>query len=342
MKKTPLTYYLLKLNSKIKNARIKFIGLWLLHIFNKRYLAVNFDPVNQCNLRCKMCYFTDENYVKKLKGVFPPEDLDLWAERILPQALKLQVGCGTEPTLYKHLDKVFALGKKYKVPHISMTTNANLLKEEKLESWIQNGLQEITVSLHGVKKETYEWLMGRGNYEKFHQSLELITRLKEKYPELVLRINYTFNEDNFKELNHFFDVYGQYAIDIIQLRPISKIGETAYNNFSLEKIIPLYDNFINNFKQKAKEKNISLLAPASKENLIERANEQSLIYNFTYVYISPTVFWKDDFDWKNETFRQYFKRKKMGKQMLQTAFASSKKLKAMRREQNLNYQVDLS
>ncbi len=342
MKKTPLTYYLLKLNSKIKNPRIKFLGLWILHHLGKRYLAVNFDPVNQCNLRCKMCYFTDENYVKKLKGVFSADDLELWGQRILPKALKLQVGCGTEPTLYKHLDKVFQLGKKYQVPHISMTTNANLLQKEKLESWIQNGLQEITVSLHGVKKETYEFLMGRGNYEKFHQSLQLITELKSKYPELVLRINYTFNEDNFNELNSFFEIYGKYAIDIIQLRPISKIGETAYNNFSLEKIIPVYDKFIRNFKQQAQAYKISLLAPASADNLVRRAALQSLIYHFTYIYISPTVFWKEDFDWKNETYNAYFKRKKIGQQMLKMIFASSKQLKKLQREQNLNYQIDLS
>jgi hypothetical protein len=31
-------------------------------------------------------------------------------------------------------------------------------------------------------------------------------------------------------------VYDQYSIDIIQLRPIDKIGETSYNNFSLKAI----------------------------------------------------------------------------------------------------------
>ena len=59
-------YKLLKLNRKIKNYRIKFIAIWLLHVLNKRYLAVNLDPVLACNLRCKMCYFTDKEYVKKL------------------------------------------------------------------------------------------------------------------------------------------------------------------------------------------------------------------------------------------------------------------------------------
>ena len=152
-------YQLLRLNRVVKNHRIKFLALYLLHKFNRRYLAVNFDPVLACNLRCKMCYFTDSDYVKTLKGQFKEDDLELIAERIFKRALKLQIGCGTEPTLYKGLAKIVALGKRYKVPYISITTNANLLDEEKIETLLKAGLDEFTISLHGVHKKSYEAFM---------------------------------------------------------------------------------------------------------------------------------------------------------------------------------------
>jgi len=126
-------YKLLQLNRKIKSHRIKFFGLWLLHKFNRRYLAVNLDPVMACNLRCKMCYFTDADYVKTLKGQFKSEELEQVAKTIFKRAIKLQIGCGTEPTLYKNLPEIVKLGKQYGVPYISVTTNANLLDEEKIE-----------------------------------------------------------------------------------------------------------------------------------------------------------------------------------------------------------------
>ncbi len=288
-----------------------------------------------------MCYFTDENYVKTLKGQFSLEDLDIWARQSLPQALKLQVGCGAEPTVYKHLDRVFELGKQYKVPHISMTTNANLLKHDALKSWIENGLNEITVSLHGVHKEAYEELMDKGDYQKFHQALALITTLKQDFPQLLLRINYTFNEDNFEELKDFFKVYGDYAIDIIQIRPISKIGNTAYNNFSLEKIIPVYDDFIKDFKRQAEKAQVTLLAPAKKEDLINRENDSSIIFNYTYFYVSPTHFWKKDFDWKNQDIRDYMRQTGWSKQLLVNVFKNKKQLQHLLRDQNLNYDVNL-
>jgi len=342
MSKKPITYYLLKLNAKVKNHRVKFLALWLFHIFKRRYFAVNFDPILACNLRCKMCYFTDKDYVKKLKGSFSEEELDIWAKQSLPRALKLQVGCGTEPTVYRHLDKVFALGKQYKVPHISITTNANLLERDKLVSWIRNGLNEITVSLHGVYKETYEELMQGGDYQKFHQALQLVTVLKQEYPDLVLRINYTFNEDNFEELSGFFKTYGKYAVNIIQLRPISKIGNTAYNNFSLEKIIPVYDVFISQFRTETAKRKITLLAPNSKQNLMQRENESSLIFNYTYFYVSPTYFWKEDFDWKNESFESFAKQIGWKKSLFLNIFKSKKQLMHLLKDQNLNYDVDIN
>lgn len=341
MSKKPTTYLLLKLNKMVQNHRVKFIGLWLLHKLNQRYLSVNFDPVNACNLQCKMCYFTDENYVKKLKGIFPKEDLPMWANRILPRALKLQVGCGTEPTLYKHLDIVFELAKQYKVPHISLTTNANLLEKDSLEQWIKKGLNEIIVSLHGVHRENYEFFMGKGDYERFHQSLALITALKNQYPQVSLRINYTFNQDNFVELQDFFKVFGHYAIDILQLRPIRKLGETAYHNFDLSVINDQFLPIITSIRNKAKQHNITLLAPENIKKLSERNNEQSLIFEYTYCYISPTAFWHNDFDWRNETFNNWANRTGWSQKLWSNIWKNEKQLKHLQTE-NLNYDIELN
>jgi hypothetical protein len=51
-----------------KTTELSFLGLYTCCTeLNRRYLAVNLDPVLACNLRCKMCYFTDADYVKDLK-----------------------------------------------------------------------------------------------------------------------------------------------------------------------------------------------------------------------------------------------------------------------------------
>ena len=106
-------YNILRLGTRIKSRRLKLLGLWLFHVLGKRYIGVFLDPVLACNFRCKMCYFSDEEKRKSLRGSLKYEDMEAIAGSLFHRALKLQVGCGAEPTLHKDLVKIIALGKKY-------------------------------------------------------------------------------------------------------------------------------------------------------------------------------------------------------------------------------------
>ena len=331
-------YKLLQLNRKIKNHRIKFLGLYLLHILNRRYLAVNLDPVLACNLRCKMCYFTDEEYVKKLKGQFNEEEIDRVAKTIFNRALKLQVGCGTEPTLYKKLPELIALGKKYNVPYISLTTNANLLTEEKIEALLKAGLNEFTISLHGVTKESYENFMGKADYEKFHAAFNAFKKLKHFY-NFKVRINYTFNKDNFHELEEFFNHFDGKSFDILQIRPIQKIGNTEYNDFDISSLEEDYTRIIKVITDNCKTNNITLLAPNSISKLSNN-NEASFIFDYTFCYVSPTSFWKEGFNWKEESFNEFSKKIGWSKLLFSNIFKSKKQLKTT--SNKLNYEVEFN
>lgn len=331
-------YRLLKLNQKIKNHRIKFFALWVLHVFNRRYLSVNLDPVLACNLRCKMCYFTDKDYIKKFKGQFNNEELERVAKLVFYRALKLQIGCGTEPTLYKQLDKVVKLGKQYNVPYITLTTNANLLSYEKIEQLLVAGLDEFTISLHGVKKDSYEFFMGKASYETFHKVFDSFKVLKEKY-DFKVRINYTFNKDNFEELLELFSHFDGESFDFLQIRPIQKLGNTAYNDFDISSIEGSYSAVLQSLKQSCEDNGILLMAPESISRL-KKINKASYLYKYTYCYVSPQSFWKPDFNWKEETFSQYSNRVQWGKQIWCNIFSSKKKLETT--QNKLNYEVDFS
>lgn len=341
-------YKLLKINNYIKNHRIKFLGLWLLSVLNKRYLAIQFDPVLACNLRCKMCYFTDADFVKKnMKGIFQEEDLENLASVNFKNALKLQIGCGAEPTLFKHNAKLIQIAKKHKVPYISMITNGNLLDQKDIQQYAQSGLNEFILSMHGVLKTTYEDLMDKGDYEKFHEVLNNITQQKKINPSLKLRINYTFNADNFYELKDFFKVYNHYAIDVLQLRPIDKIGETTYNNFSLKTIEEDYITISNELKAEASKLGITLLFPKTikreeeKTFAVTTENNSSYLLPYTYCYVSPKFYWRNDFDWREESFSDWKKKNNWNRVLFKNIFISRKELEKPNRNV-LNYSVDLN
>lgn len=331
-------YKLLKLNRKIKSHRIKFMALYVLHKLNKRYLAVNLDPVLACNLRCKMCYFTDADFVKTLKGQFKEDDLQLVAKAIFNRALKLQIGCGTEPTLYKNLPKIVELGKQHNVPYISLTTNANLLTEEKIETLLIAGLNEFTISLHGVTKESYESFMKKASYEKFQNAFTAFKKLKDKY-DFKVRINYTFNKDNFYELKDFFKYFDPLGFDILQLRPIQKIGNTEYNDFDISSLEEDYTDMISKIRVSCSENHITLMAPNHLGKLNDE-NKSSFIFDYTFCYVSPKKFWKEDFDWRKESFNEFSKKIGWSKTLLSNVFKSKSHLRAL--STKLNYEIEFN
>lgn len=340
-------YKILKTVQNIKSHRVKFLGLWVFNVLNKRHLNVQFDPVLACNFKCKMCYFTDPEALKKLKGIFKKEELEVVAKTIFKNTLKLQIGCGAEPTLFKHNLEIIQLAKKYKIPYLSMVTNGNLLTKETINSFATNGLNEFILSMHGVKKESYESFMDKGSYDKFHEILNFIDTEKNSNPNLQLRINYTFNKDNFLELKDFFECFGKYNINTIQLRPIDKIGNTAYNSYDLSSIESEYNNVVSNLLIESKNKGINFIAPTSikrvseNKNPVDNKNNSSYLIPFVNCYISPYFFWKDNFNWKEQTYKEWKKENNWHYTIFKNIFISKNKLSKINRNL-LNYNVDLN
>lgn len=330
-------YLLLKLNRHIKSFRLKAFGIYLMHLLGKRYFGIFIDPVLACNLRCRMCYFSDPEKRKTMKGSYKREDLPKLAESLFHRALKLQIGCGAEPSLFPCNTDLIRLGKEKGIPYISMTTNGNLFSEENWEELAAAGLDEVTLSVHGVKKESYEYFMVGASYEKFHEAMSALTAIKKDHPSFQIRLNYTINNDNLEELSDFFEVFGKYRFDLLQLRPIQQIGDTDYHNFSWESIYHRYDAIIEALKTECKARGIICIAP-NKQDLIKEENEAGMIKEVTYVYISPRYVWRSDFNWKEEKYEEYSRRTRLGRRYFKMIFQSKKSFE--KGKKSLNYDIN--
>jgi MoaA/NifB/PqqE/SkfB family radical SAM enzyme len=318
--------------------RIKHLGIFFLHLLGKRYIGIFLDPVYACNLRCRMCYFSDNEKRKTLPhGMIKQEDLPRLADAFFYRALKLQIGCGAEPSLFQHNKELIRLGKEKKVPYISMTTNANLYKEKEWRELATAGLDEITLSLHGVTEKTYEYFMTGASYEAFHSSLRILTELKKEFSNLKLRINYTVNKDNLQELSAFFETFGNYRFDILQIRPIQQLGNTIYNDFSWDTIYTQYDSVIEKLKAECLHKQITFIAP-SKHDLIKTENTDNALTDSTYIYLSPRTYWKTDFNLQTDTYDSYAKRNHWGRKLLAKVFQRGKNTTKIKK--HLNYEIN--
>ncbi len=318
-------YKLLKLNRLIKNFRIKFIAILLARAFNIRHLSIRLDPATACNLRCLMCSFRASPQAKGQSLKFTDTDINKLAGSLFPKALQVVIGCGYEPTVYSNFMNMLELARKYKVPYTVFTSNGQLLTDQHIEQFIDYGLNELTLSVHGVRKETYETLMVNASYEKFHNILTSVDRLKtdkhSQYPDL--RLNYTVNSQNLDELSDFFEIYGKYNIKTLQLRPM--FGDMYTEGKLSGSDIVKYREITNKLSHECSKRNINLLANVGDEEF-KAENYSAIIFPEVYYYMNPGLVWRTDFKWQEETYQEYCRRTNYTKYLLSSIFLSKEKL----------------
>ena len=202
----------------------------------RRYLLVRFDTNYLCNLKCPSCLFTNPDIAEE---TMPPIDLALYeqiAGDIFPRTRFLFLSCGAEPTMSKNLDRFIEIARRYKVPYIGFATNGMLLKDRFIEACIGNQVNEVTFSMDGARKETYEKFKAGG---KFETVLERIRRLNEMKAERgvdfpAVRFNYTVNAENIGEMANFVDLAKTVKAQTIKYRHLMNMeGEMDWDKFSV-------------------------------------------------------------------------------------------------------------
>lgn len=309
-------YSLLKIYRRIHSPRLRLLGVMGLHLTGRRYLSVSLDPVRACNLKCRMCYFSDPDISKGMRGKFSDADLEAIARSLYHRTLRLQIGCGAEPTAGGNLPPIIVRAKREGVPFVSITTNGNLLDRQKLQAMIEAGLDEITISAHGFTRTTYEQLMTGASFDKFLSLVDNLRVLRSQYHNFKIRLNVTVNEDNVAELPLIERVFDGVYPDTIQLRPVQKLGRTAYHNFSLQALIDGYGKYIEPVADFCVRNNIMCIFP-SKQNLLDLQDENvsdsdshinQKIDSLAYFYFAPYPGWQENIDPHKETFEQYSRR----------------------------------
>lgn len=326
---------------------MRLLGLWGMHVVGKRTIGIFIDPVLACNLRCKMCYFSDAEKRASMKGKMDSSQLDLVEKALFHRGLKLQIGCGAEPTLYSDLEDIVKRGKRSGIPYISLTTNGQLIASGRVDLMrlVEAGLNEITLSLHGTDKETYEYLMPGADYDKLLKLVNIIREVKREHPQFVVRVNYTVNSLNVDNLagDKFWRLWGEgKVVDVVQLRPVQDLGVSEWRDFDHTSLKEKYDDTIGAIVKECKARGITCLAPDLSQ--IDAVNEvqdagSAIIEDFSYCYVSPSSCYKDDFNLQTDTYESYHKRHQSAGALFASAFRSNKS-RERHISKKLNYTVN--
>lgn len=306
----------------VRSNRLKLLLIFIAQLVNKRYYSVKIDPIFACNLKCRMCYFSQSR--KSESACFTIEEIDIIAKNTFRNALQVVVGCGAEPTMYKDFVYIIRKAKETGVPNVSLVTNAQLIKQNHLVEMLDSGLDELIISIHGTTKETYERFMVGAKWEKLIEVLDgfNLARANKLNCKTSLRINYTANPDNYSELLSFFDVFTKYNVSTLQVRPVMAIGGEYESGFKQDDIVQ-YQNVILKLKEQCDQHNLQLLANVENPTYSDSGKVNPIVAE-TYKYISPNSVIDNDFDWRNEPYRKFQKGSRWRTKILRKVFFLNK------------------
>lgn len=302
---------------------ILFMGA---HLLRRRTIGIYIDPSLACNLRCRMCAFSSaEERRNRLHGRISGSALQALPAALMHRALKLQIGCGAEPTVDSRTTAIIAAGRDARIPYISVTTNGQLLTPALLKQYVEAGLHEVTISLHGVEPHTYTHFMPGASYDAFLRLIDTLHEARKLYPALKVRVNYTVNADNLHQLPRVIELFGANTIDIIQARPVQDLGAGEYRNFDLQPLVEHYESTFGRLREICRSENITCLIP-ERSQIAEAASAPSRLQNLfeqlTYCYVGPASCYAPGFSLPGDTYSSFHRRNHTVLRIIKAIFSS--------------------
>lgn len=167
-----------------------------------RYLEI--ETVNVCNARCPMCTITDWE-----RGGKPMSD-ELYkkiADEIIAHSneiIRVSLYRDGEPLIDPKLAQRIAMLKQGGIKDVTISTNVSLLTEEKSKDLLNAGIDTIIMSIDSLKKQVYESIRVRLNFEKVMENALRFIELRNKIrPETKIWMRMIRQESNYDEWSDY-------------------------------------------------------------------------------------------------------------------------------------------
>lgn len=134
--------------------------------------TAGFELTANCNYRCIHCYASPNREKEKLSNYQIKRILDTLVEHGTIEIFFTGGECLTR----SDFKDIYIYAKK-KGLLVTILTNASLITEEMAHLFLEYPVEEISLTMYGYTKETYEVITrSEGSFEKFHQALDIIKK----------------------------------------------------------------------------------------------------------------------------------------------------------------------
>lgn len=176
-------------------------GMDVLLRFPKYFLI---ETVNTCNARCIMCGIDFDKKSKKIMDDALFDKIVHELERHRDHIEKVMLYLDGEPLLDKKLPAKVAKIKDAGIKIVNIATNASILWEKTARALIEAGLDEIYITIDSMKKDVYEAIRVRLDFDDvLGNTLRFIELRNQLNPNLLIRVQMIMQQLNHTEGQHF-------------------------------------------------------------------------------------------------------------------------------------------
>jgi MoaA/NifB/PqqE/SkfB family radical SAM enzyme len=141
-----------------------------------RFIDLEIDVSNRCNIRCQMCYFSFDQTFYAKPVYMKAGDFEAIAERVLPHAKAAMLSLGSEPLISPEFTRILEVAARYRVPELGFYTNGLLMNDRIIDAIFANRVTLVAVSIDGATKETFESIRRGANFDLLLKNVRALTR----------------------------------------------------------------------------------------------------------------------------------------------------------------------
>jgi radical SAM protein with 4Fe4S-binding SPASM domain len=204
-------------------------------------LDVIAEASNICNLRCSMCFQTDEALPVVKTTKVPHMSMETFT-RIVDECAKyrlpaLKLNWRGEPMLNKNFIEMLRYAKIKGILEVTSLTNGTLMDESKSRDIVDAKMDQLVISIDGFTKATYEKVRVGADYDVVFKNLKNLLRIRGKRRKPFIRLQYTESEINRHETEEFYQ-YWHGKVDEITISYCQDFGSPEKND-AIE--VPVYE-----------------------------------------------------------------------------------------------------
>ena len=196
-------------------------------------LDVIAETSNICNLRCIMCFQSDEALPVSKTTKVPLMTMDTF-KKIVDECARyrlpaLKLSWRGEPMLNRNFTEMLRYAKSKGILEVTSLTNGTLMDETICRQIVDAKMDQLIISIDGFTKETYEKIRVGADYDVVLNNVKNLIGIRGKLKKPFIRLQYTESDINRHETMEFYQ-YWKNRVDEISISYCQDFGSPEKNS----------------------------------------------------------------------------------------------------------------